>query len=303
MPVYLLICYRKILDMRKIILITTAFLLAMNCMAQNMTDVSLLWKDTDKQVPEISSKTGDLYNKLLHHGPAIENEWIGLRLYFDKKVAIDVYNKQKPQLEMAAANWYPTVEQQKDGWGADQYKVGNTVGLGGVRLWDGEKVVFLNPVTLRTARVRKEANLSYMEMLSEGIPYKGDTIDVLVRVTVYSGIREAKVEAFAFSCKPVQFLTGINYHPKTETKEGDDFILTWGIHPEDVAAFEVNIGAAIMYNPNDFVDKRKTDTEFELISKPTKYLETWITSASEKEKDFSDMASFVKYVESLTIVK
>ena len=58
-----------------------------------------------------------------------------------------------------------------------------------------------------------------------------------------------------------------------------------------------------MYNPNDFVDKRKTDTEFELISKPTKYLETWITSASEKEKDFSDMASFVKYVESLTIVK
>jgi hypothetical protein len=284
--------------MKKIFFAFTLFL-TITCFAQNETDISLQWKDSNKQVAEISSKTGDLYTKVMHHGPAVENEWMGLRLYFDHKVAIDVYNKQKPQLELAKAGWYPTEEQQKNGWGADQYKVGETVGLGGVRLWDGEKVVFLNPVSNRTARVRKEANLSYMEMLSEGIPYKGDTIDILVRVTVYSGIREAKVEAFAFSSKPVQFLTGINYHPKTETKEGNNYILTWGIHPEDVAAFQLNIGAAILYNPDDFADKRKTDKEFELISKPTKYLETWVTSTCEKDADINSIQSFTKYVEGL----
>lgn len=284
--------------MKKIFFAFTLFSVV-NCFAQNKTDISLQWKNSDKQVAEISSKTGDLYTKVMHHGPAVENEWMGLRLYFDHKVAIDVYNKQKPQLELAKAKWYPTEEQQKNGWGADQYKVGETVGLGGVRLWDGEKVVFLDPVTNRTARVRKEANLSYMEMLSEGIPYKGDTIDVLVRVTVYSGMREAKVEAFAFSSKPVQFLTGINYHPKTKTKEGNNYILTWGIHPEDVAAFQLNIGAAILFNPDDFADKRKTDKEYELISKPTKYLETWITSTCEKDADINSMQSFTNYVEEL----
>ncbi|MFO7659245.1 MAG: DUF4861 family protein, partial [Bacteroidales bacterium] len=161
------------------------FVLVSGCLSvfsQNNTDISLKWKDSDKQESEISSETGNLYSKLSHHGPAVENEWLALRVYFDHKVAIDVYNKSQTRLELAAAGWYPTPEQQKEGWGADQYKVGSTVGLGGVRLWDGEKPVYLDPVKKRTARVVKEANISYMEMLSEGVPYKGDSVDILVRV-------------------------------------------------------------------------------------------------------------------------
>jgi hypothetical protein len=286
--------------MQKILLIFFA-LLAVSSYAQNKTDISLQWKDSDKQESEITSDTGDLYRKLAHHGPAVENEWLGLRLYFDHKVAIDVYNKTRPGLELAEAGWYPTEEQQKKGWGADQYKVGSTVGLGGVRLWDPEKKesVFLNPVSKRTARVRKEANISYMEMLSEGIPYMGDTIDVLVRVTVFSGQREAKVEAFALSDKPVHFLTGINYHDKTKTLKKNNFICTWGIHPEDVAAFQLNIGAALIYNPGDFEKVTKEEKQYQLVSKPTKYLRTWVTSACEKEKEFSNMKDFVKYVDTL----
>jgi len=265
--------------------------------SQNKTHISLQWKDSTQQVGLIESNTGNLYNKLKHHGPAVENEWIGLRLYFDHKVSVDVYNKTKPQLELAAAGWYPTPEQQKEGWGADQYKVGQTVGLGGVRLWDGEKEVLLNPVTKRSARVRKEANISYMEMLSEGVAYKGDTIDVLVRVTVFSGIREAKVEAFAFSSQPVQFFTGVNYHPLTDTKEGANYIATWGIHPEDVAAFQLKIGAAIIYNPNDFEKITKGKTAYEMVSKPGNYLATWITSACEREAELNSMEAFVKYLD------
>ncbi len=267
--------------------------------AENMTDIHLQWKDSTKLESSISSETGNLYNKLNHHGPAIENQWIGLRYYFDYKCAIDIYNKTRPGLELAAAAWYPTKEQQKKGWGADQYKVGTTVGCGGVRLWDGEKVVYLDPVSKRTARVKKEANISYLEMLSEGIPYKGKKIDVLVRVTVFSSTREAKVEAFALCDEPVQFVTGINYFPATKTTEGKNFISTWGIHPEDVAAFQVAIGAAIIYNPDDYVSKSKLEKEFQLISKPTKYLSTWVSSACEKEKKLKNNEAFNKYLEQL----
>lgn len=265
--------------------------------AQNKTDISLAWKDSTEQKAEISSLTGNLYKKLIHHGPAIENEWVGYRLYFDYKVAIDVYNKTRRGLELKAAGWYPTTKQQKEGWGADQYKVSKTVGCGGVRLWDGEKVVYLDPVSKRTARVCKEANFSYMEMLSEGIPYKADTIDVLVRVTVFSGKRAAKVEAFALCDKPVQFLTGVNYHSTTETTQGDNYICTWGIHPEDVAAFQLKIGGGIVFNPTDFVSIKKEKNEYQLISKSTKYLSTWISSACEKEKELNSMDVFKKYLE------
>ena len=285
--------------MKHLLIILMICLLSVVSMAENKTDVSLGWKGKPRTETQISSQTGDLYTKVEHHGPAVENEWLGLRLYFNYKCAIDVYNKTKPQLELEQTGWYPTPAQQKQGWGADQYKAGDTVGLGGVRLWDGQKVVFLNPVTQRTARVRKEANISYMEMLSEGVPYKNGTVDVLVRVTVFSGFREAKVEAFALCDEPVQFVTGVNYHPDTQTKQGSNYILTWGIHPEDVAAFQLNIGAGICYNPDDYVSIKKEEKEFQLISKPTKYLQTWITSACEKEKVLNNMDKFTEYMENL----
>lgn len=283
--------------MKYLLIICTAVFSASILFAQNNTDISLKWKDSDKQETSIESETGNLYNKLAHHGPAIENEFLGLRLYFDYKCAIDVYNKTRPGLELKEGSWYPTPEQQQEGWGADQYKVGNTVGCGGVRLWDGEKVVFLDPVSRRTARVSKEANISYMEMLSEGIPYKGDSIDVLVRVTVFSGIRAAKVEAFALCDKPVQFLTGINYHPSTKTKEGANYICTWGIHPEDVAVYQLAIGAAIIYNPDDFIKVTKEEKEYQLISKPAKYLATWVSSSCEKEKELNTFEKLIEYLD------
>ncbi len=263
---------------------------------KNMTDISLQWKDSANQSSSISSETGNLYKVVKHHGPAVENEWMGLRLYFDHKVSVDVYNKTRRGLELKEGGWYPTVEQQKEGWGADQYKVGKTVGMGGIHLWDGEKEVLPDPVKMRTARVKKEGNISYMEMLSEGIPYKGDTVDLLVRVTVFSGIRAAKVEAFALCDMPVQFFTGVNYHPATEVREGDNYIATWGVHPEDVAAFQLNIGAGIMYNPADFVQKIKEPSQVVLISKPGKYLETWIVSASEKDPDLNTFDKFFEFV-------
>jgi len=285
--------------MKRLIIFFTIIRISTIIFSQNKTDVSLKWKNSDRQEKFIISETGDLYNKLAHHGPAVENEWIALRMYFDKKVSIDVYNKTGAHLELAQTGWYPTPEQQKNGWGADQYKVGNTMGLGGVRLWDGEKVILLDPVKRRIARVEKHTNISYMEMLSEGVPYKGDTIDILIRVTVYSGFREAKVEAFALCNKSVQFLTGINYHPTTVTKEGKNYICTWGIHPEDVAAFQVAIGAAIIYNTDDFVSIKKQQNEYQLISKPTKYLSIWITAASEREDDLNNMEKFLNYIETL----
>tara|TARA_B110000037_G_scaffold45853_1_gene56141 strand:- start:1364 stop:1567 length:204 start_codon:yes stop_codon:yes gene_type:complete len=52
---------------------------------------SLFFKENpDRQVAECFSESGDLYMTLGHHGPAIENEFFGLRMFFDKKAAMDV---------------------------------------------------------------------------------------------------------------------------------------------------------------------------------------------------------------------
>lgn len=268
--------------------------------SQNRTDVSLFMKDnTDKQLSEVYSESGDLYQALGHHGPAIENEYLGLRIYFSPKAAIDVYSKAKPGLELKDAAWYPTPEQQNNGWGADYYKVGETLGLGGIRLWDGEKVLPLNPVSGRYARVQKEGTVSFMEMLSKNVPYNDRELDILVRVTVYSGIRNAKVEAFALCDDEVQFVTGINYHPGQELVVEDRYIVTWGLHPEDVAAEQVKLGAAIIFNPEDFVQKKDDGTQKLLITGPTKHIECWISSANAREAEIHTLEEFVNFVDNL----
>ncbi len=283
--------------MKKLLFLLFAIALINQSNAQNKTDVSLFMRADSIQQNEISEKSGDLYNTIGHHGPAVENEWMALRIYFSEKAAIDVYSKAKPQLELRAKEWYPTADEQKDGWGADYYKVGETVGLGGVWLWDGEKPVKLNPVSNRTARVVKEPTCSYMEMLSEDVPYMGRKVDILVRVTVYSGERNAKVEAFALTDEPVQFVTGINYHKGGEIYKKEGLIAAWGIHPEDVAAEIVEIGAAILYNPDDFVKTADDGTQFLLISKPGKQLKTWISSACPREPEINTMKKFVSFLE------
>ena len=283
--------------MKKITILLFVIAFILQTQAQNKTDVSLFMRSDSLQQDEISATSGDLYKTIGHHGPAVENEWMALRIYFSDKAAIDVYSKAKPRLELREKEWYPTAEEQKEGWGADYYKVGETVGLGGIRLWDGEKVVKLNPVSNRTARVVKEPTSSYMEMLSEGVPYKGEKVDILVRVTVYSGERNAKVEAFALCDEPVQFVTGVNYHKGGEIYRNDGLIATWGVHPEDVAAEIVAIGAAIMYNPADFVQTEDDGTQFLLISQPCKQLKTWISSACAREPEVNTMKKFISFLE------
>ena len=264
--------------------------------AQNMTDASLfLRSDSTCNLEQVSSESGDLYNALGHHGPAIENEWLGLRLYFDKKSAIDVYSKANKGLELADYKWYPTSEQQINGKGADYYKVGPTVGLGGIRLWDGENVVALHPVTKRSARVVKEGSVSFMEMLSEDVPYHNSNVDILVRVTVYSGLRKAKVEAFALSDDDVAFVTGINYHPGQQVVVEDDCIFTWGLHPEDVAAEQVELGAAIFIDQDDFSRKMDDGNQHLFVSKPTRYISYWISSANSKEPLINSLERFIDF--------
>jgi hypothetical protein len=278
--------------MLKLILISHACTLT----AQNMTDISLfLRSDSTTYLDSISSKTGNLYEFLGHHGPAIENEWFALRLYFNKTVAIDVYSKAKPGLELRKFRWYPNPEQQKKGSGADYYKVGSSVGLGGVLLWENNNFAPLHPVTKRFARVVKEGTVSFMEMLSEDVPYTDTTVDILIRVTVYSGTRRAKVEAFSLSKTDVKFSVCINYHQGQKVIDKDDCVYTWGFHPEDVAVEKVAIGAAIFINPDNFEQKINNGDQFIFITKPTKYISYWISSANEKECFINTLERFVDF--------
>lgn len=272
------------------------------CMAGSVfaqTDVSLFWKKEGKQLPEVISLEADQYKKIGHHGPAVENKYMALRIYYNNSGAIDVYSKSGEHMELAKFKWYTTKDDQAEGYGCDEYRVGKTVGLGGIGLWDGEKVVKLVATRGRDARVGKNRKGAFAEMLSKGVPYRGDTVDILVRVNMFNDSRDAEIAAFCTSGQKVQFLTGVNYHPGQQLDYGNGYIGVWGIHPADVSQHPIPIGGGMRYQPKDMLRQDKTADMIQLISRPAKKLKTKVVSASIKEGAICTPELFFEYVKSM----
>lgn len=261
------------------------------------TAKSLFWKKDKVQVDEIVSETGNLYREVGHHGPAVENTHCALRIYFNDSGAIDVYSKCGRGLELEKYAWYPDSLAQADyGAGCDEYKVGKTVGLGGIALWDGEKEVKLKATKGRTARVGDTSKGSYAEMIAYGVPYMGDTVDIRIRVDVYRKHRMARVTATELNGRKVQFLTGVNYHKGENVKYGDGYISVWGVHPADVSASPKPIGAGMFYSKGKFASVEQTEDMVRLISKPAAEISTMVVAASTKEAELNTAKRFEAYM-------
>lgn len=262
------------------------------------TSYSLFWRADSLQVTEIVSEIGNQYNKVGHHGPAVENSHMALRIYFNDSGAIDVYSKTGRGLELSEYLWYPSPNEQEElHLGADAYIVGKTVGLGGIALWDGENEVKLVATKGRTARVGKTKKGSYAEMISYGVQYKGESVDISIRVEVNDKSREAVVTAAELTGKKVQFLTGVNFHTGQKVTYGEGCISVWGQHPVKKTEVPFAIGAGMIYSEKTFPVCEKTEDMVRIISKPSSKVETTIISSSVKEAELNSAARFESYLQ------
>lgn len=280
--------------MKRITILLVAILASMPLFAQ--TDYSLSWKKDNVQVKEIVSEQPVQYNFVNHHGPAVENSHVAFRIYFNDSGSIDIYSKSGKQMELAKYQWYPTEEQQaKEGAGCDEYLVGSTVGVGGIALWDGEKEIKLKAKS-RTARVGETKKGAFAEIIAYGVQYKGETVDVSIRVDVFNNSREAQVTATELNGKKVQFLTGVNYQKGEDVAYGKNWIAIWGVHPADVSQNPTPLGAGMRFKPGKFASVEKTQDMVRLISKPAKKLQTKVAAASTKEDELNTSEKFRAYM-------
>ncbi len=281
-------------------LTTAAMALIFSAIASAQTDVSLFWKKDKVQLSEIVSAEAVQYKTVGHHGPAVENAYMALRLYFNNSGAIDVYSKATPGLELAKYGWYPSKEEIAAGAGCDEYRVGKTIGLGGISLWDGQKEVKLEATRGREARVKHTKKGAEMEMISRGVVYKGDTVDIAVRVKVYNDKRTATVEAQCISGQKVQFLTGVNFHAGQTMQFADGHIAVWGIHPADVVENPLPIGGGMAYKTKQWSSVEKTADLLRIISKKAvKKVQTKVVAACSREAELSNETAFFNYIKAL----
>lgn len=175
-------------------------------------------KSSNKQDLYISSLTVDNgtnpYNMLHHHGPAFENDMVAYRIYFDHRQTVDIYGKYRKGLELKQTQFYPDKEQKEAGFGDDVLWVGQTLGLGTLRGWNGTEPQMLQDVDYRTLRIISRGPLrTIVEVVDEGWntmnPGK-EKIDMTARYTLYAGRRDCFVNVkFNKKVPSYQFATGI----------------------------------------------------------------------------------------------
>lgn len=263
-------------------------------------DASMFWKDTEEYVTQVESQKGDLYKVLGHHGPAIENLWVAYRFYFNRSMSIDVLSKFEPRLELKTSKWYGNDSLFLHNFGKDNYRVGETVGLGGIRLWDNNVIKFFDTDINRIGKVAKTDSTAEIQIITFDIPYKNQKIDIEVKMSVTKEERYATIEVFVLSDIEVEFATGIVINPKLKVIKKSNSLLTWGDYDSPAASEAFDVGTAIIYDNKDFNDMLETENQILIVSKPVKYLRYFITSSNEKElSNLNSIKNFSKHVENI----
>ena len=178
---------------------------------------------TEKQhIPTdtVSERVDNMYSKMMHHGPAFENEMVAYRVYFDKKQSTDLYGKRVRQLALADGLWYssevPSLVKERN-FGDDIILVGQTISIGTLRGWDDSKddpafaskpsagkvadpcMVMIDPFDYRQAHIMAKGPVrTVVDMNVEGWQYKGHKLNLKSRYILYAGNRE---------CQVIQYLT------------------------------------------------------------------------------------------------
>lgn len=210
--------------------------------------VQMWFKDNNKQrsytekqhIPTdtVSERVDNMYSKMMHHGPAFENEKVAYRVYFDKKQSTDLYGKRVPQLELADGLWYSSEVPQlvnERNFGDDIILVGQTISIGTLRGWDDSKdtptfatekpgtkipdpcMVMIDPFDYRQAHIMAKGPVrTVVDMNVEGWKYKGRNLNLKSRYILYAGNRECEVVQFFSGSEKdmkdlnkVEFVTGV----------------------------------------------------------------------------------------------
>lgn len=226
---------------------------------EDKTWAQLMLKEDMKLQDSLTAQGGNLYKQCYHHGPAFENREIAYRIYFDRRMSIDVYGKKQDKLELKQTHWYSDSIQRQNGFGKDILWVGKTVSLGAVRGWNGQKTLFAKDVESRTAKVIAHGPIrTIVEMETEGWKYESKVVDMTSKFTLYAGHHDFEHE-LSISQNSIALCTGLMKKDSAVYIHGNGYDGLWGFNlaeSGDAIADTFGLGVVI---PEKYIAKKAED--------------------------------------------
>lgn len=185
---------------------------------------------------------------IAYEGPGWESDKVAYRLYLDGRNAIDIFGKRTPELVLSGVGRGEDYHAMA-AWGMDILKVGASVGVGGVGVYDDGALRQIGDASAYRAQVIEDgldsATLRVSHINSQAC---GGDMDMDYRIE--AGSRLTHVSVNSDCALPIG--TGLVIHPNTTAlasngTEGWQYKARWGVQ----SLSEDNLGFALFYRAGD----------------------------------------------------
>jgi hypothetical protein len=242
-----------------------------------------------------------------YEGPGWESDKVGYRLYLDWRNAVDIFGKLTSEmvLHKAGLDGFDSYHEPAE-WGQDIFKVAETLGIGSMGYWNGEKAIRVEKTDSVECIVAMNGNLK-SEIETDYYGWQtGDTKwNLKAKTSILAGSRLSKQYLKTTEKTPL-LCTGIIKHKGIDAfsnqSESDSewlYLATYGYQ----SLANDSLGLAVIVNKKYLKEITQDQLNHILVLEPEdNTLKYYFLAAWEKEPDgIKNRAEFVAYLEHLMV--
>ncbi len=240
-----------------------------------------------------------------YEGPGWESDKVGYRFYLDWRNAIDIFGKKTHEmvLQNVGQDGFDSYHEMSD-WGADIFKVGNSLGVGSIAMWENGKLTMVAETDSLTSQITDNGPV-YSRIRTNYFGWKTDKgkYDLTSDLSISAGKR-LTCNTLTISGNPENLATGLVKHENTQYLQSNSdngsnwqYIALWGKQ----SLMEDSLGIAVLYKKEDLIGLQEDDTNYIVVLKPSAgKLVYGLLAAWEKEPEgIRTMGAFREYLDGL----
>ena len=244
---------------------------------------------TKIKVPEIHTDHDALFK---YEGPGWESEKVGYRFYLDWRNATDIFGKKTNELVLHKVGVTDTVEKddsyhQMQEWGMDIFKVGKSLGIGSIGMWDDGKVNMVSKTDsiyceiTENGPIRSQVKTNYFGWLIGDNKYNLES-----RLSIFAGSRLTKTE-LTIEGSPENLVTGLAKFEgtnfiKSNSENGWAYIALYG--NQTLVNENDKLGIAVFYKSSELIELTEDELSYSVKLKPVNNkVEYYFCAAWEQE--------------------
>ncbi len=235
-----------------------------------------------------------------YEGPGWESDKVGYRLYLDERNAVDVFGKKTSDmvLQDVGLDGFDSYYQMSD-WGADILQVGDSLGVGSIGIWTGDRVQRVSQTKGLVAKIVANGPVcSRVQVIYIGWQVAGKSYDLISDLSIGAGSR-ITTEELRIQGECENLCTGIGKLGATllqpAPSRGDwAYLATYGVQ----SMFQDKLGLAVLYRKSDLLQVTEDALNYVVVLKPHDQRLTYhFLAAWEKEPNgIKSQEEFVTYL-------